>query len=140
MCVFFYFTSRRSSGVHPLRHIRDLVRTDGMFTAGEGVHGLCFGYLLLLGGNQAAKGSSPKSAHSPVRTCPGVCQGQNREPHREGKTGNPKGRPRDVERALIPCFPTPVLQAASDTVSKGTARLTSSGAMMEKLLLQHQKF
>lgn len=60
--------------------------------------------------------------------------------HAKGRTGKPTGRPRDAKRVLIPCLSTPVFQAVSDTLRKGTARLTSSGAKMEKLFLQHQKF
>lgn len=89
---------------------------------------------------------SPPAAGGQTRQRRGPLQNQHRAQsehvleHAKSRTGNPTGRPRDVERVLIPCFPTPVFQAASDTLSKGTARLSSSGAKMEKLLLQHQKF
>lgn len=91
-------------------------------------------------------GISPPAAGRQTRQQRGPLQNQHTAQsehvlkHAKGRTESPTGRPRDVERVLIPCFPTPVFQAASDTLRKWTARPTSSGAKMEKLFLQHQKF
>lgn len=91
---------------------QDLVRADGMFTAGKGVGGLCFGYLLLLlGGNPGSTGVLSKISTQPS-------QNRSWSVPRAEQGGRGMWR-----RVLVPRFPTPVFGAASNAVRKGTARL-----------------
>lgn len=87
-----------------------------------------------------AAGGQPRQHRGPLQN-QHTAQSKQILERAKSRTGNPTGRPRDVEKSFSSTLPNTCLWSSKQRCEERDCKtLTRSEAKMEKLFLQHQKF